>query len=58
MKLVDALAVVLLFAAAGSFFCGEVALARADDLRALYWLVVGMVSLRACVQISRPEAKA
>ena len=37
---------------------GEGALARAEDLLALYWLVVGVVSLRAAVQIARPGRSA
>jgi hypothetical protein len=58
MQLVDVLAIVLLAAAGLVFVVGESALARAEDLTALYWLVVGVVSLRAAVQIARPGAKA
>ena len=54
MQVVDVLAVALLLAAAVSFVMGESALARAEDLQALYWLVVGVVSLRAGVHIARP----
>jgi hypothetical protein len=58
MHLVDALAIALVVAAAVAFFFGEAALARAEDLQALYWLVIGIASLRAGVGIARPGAKA
>ncbi len=58
MQLVDGVAIALVIAAGVAFFLGESALARAEDLRALYWLAVGVVSLRAAVQIGRPGAKA
>jgi hypothetical protein len=54
MQWVDVLAIVLILAAATAFFLGESALARAEDLHALYWLIVGVVSLRAAVQVARP----
>jgi hypothetical protein len=57
MQLVDALAIVLIVAAAAAFVMGDAALARAEDLKALYWLVIGAVSVRASVQIARPRAK-
>ena len=56
MQLVDVLAIVLILAAGAAFVLGESALARAEDLRALYWLGVGVLSLRAAVQIARPGA--
>jgi hypothetical protein len=58
MQLVDVLAIALLAAAATAFVLGEGALTRAEDLAALYWLVVGVVSLRAATLIARPGAKA
>jgi hypothetical protein len=58
MQLVDLLAIALLIAAATAFVLGEGALSRAEDLLALYWLAVGIVSLRAAAQIARPGAKA
>jgi hypothetical protein len=58
MQLVDLLAIALLGAAGAAFLVGESALARAEDLTALYWLVVGVVSLRAAVQVVRPGARA
>jgi hypothetical protein len=57
MTLVDVLAIVLVVAAGGAFVAGEGALARSDDLRAIYWLAVGIVSLRAAVQVARPGTK-
>jgi hypothetical protein len=58
MQLVDLLAIALLVAAATAFVLGEGALARAEDLLALYWLAVGVASLRAATQIARPGARA
>jgi hypothetical protein len=58
MQFVDGVAIALVIAAGVAFALGETALARAEDLRALYWLAVGVVSLRAAVQIGRPGAKA
>jgi hypothetical protein len=56
MQWVDLMAIALFVGAAGAFLAGEAALASADDLEAVYWLVVGVVSLRAAVQIGRPGA--
>ncbi len=58
MQLVDVLAIALVAAAGVTLVLGEAALARADDLHAVYWLAVGLVSLRAGVQVARPGAKA
>jgi hypothetical protein len=58
MHMVDVLAIALVLAAAAAFVMGESALAHAEDLRAIYWLAVGVVSLRAAVQIGRPGARA
>jgi|HubBroStandDraft_4_1064222.scaffolds.fasta_scaffold626023_2 hypothetical protein len=58
MHFVDVLAIALVVVAAVALFFGESALARAEDLQALYWLIVGIVSLRAAVQVARPAAKA
>ncbi len=57
MQLVDVLAILLLGAGVAAFFLGESALARSEDLAALYWLAVGVTSLRAAVQISRPVSR-
>ncbi len=57
MQLVDLFAIALLLAAATAFVLGEGALARAEDLVALYWMIVGVFSLRAATQIARPGAK-
>jgi hypothetical protein len=50
----DVLAILLLVGAAVAFAMGGSALARAEDLRALYWLAVGIVSVRASVHMARP----
>jgi hypothetical protein len=57
MHLVDVLAVVLLMAAGAALILGEGALARAEDLHALYWLAVGVAALRAATQVARPGAR-
>lgn len=54
----DALAIALAVGAGAAFILGERALAAADDMRAIYWLAVGVVSLQASVQVARPGAKA
>jgi len=57
MHVVDSLAIALVGLAGIAFILGERALARAEDLRAIYWLAVGVFSLRASVQLGRPGAK-
>lgn len=58
MQFADFLALGLVILAAVSFYMGESALTGAEDLHALYWLVVGIVALRAAVQVARPAEKA
>jgi hypothetical protein len=58
MRTLDAIAVVLVLAAAGAFALGSAALSHAEDVQALYWLIVGFVAVRGAVQISRPGAGA
>ena len=58
IQLPDALAISFVVGAAAAFIFGELALADAEDLRAIYWLAVGTVCLRAAVQVGRPGAKA
>lgn len=58
MQLLDALAAVLVLGAAAAFTFGALALSRSNDVEALYFLVVGVVALRAGVQIVRPGASA
>lgn len=58
MQLADFLAIGLVIAAAVAFLLGESALTRAEDLHALYWLAVGVTSVRAAVLVARPGAKA
>ncbi len=54
----DALAIALAVGAGAAFILGERALAATEDMRAIYWLVVGVVSLHASVQVAKPGAKA
>ncbi|WP_394824374.1 hypothetical protein [Pendulispora albinea] len=53
MHLYDVLAVIVLVLGAVAFVLGALALARADDLIALYWMVAGLTTMRASVQIAR-----
>lgn len=54
MHLLDVLAAVLVIGAAGAFAFGAMALSRANDFEALYFLVIGVVALRGGVQLARP----
>jgi hypothetical protein len=58
MQLLDALAALLVVGAAAAFSFGALALTRSNDLEALYFLIVGVVALRAGVQLVRPGASA
>ncbi len=58
MQTLDALAAMLVLGAAVAFTFGAMALAKSNDLEALYLLVVGVVALRAGVQMVRPGASA
>jgi hypothetical protein len=53
----DAVAIALLAMAAGAFLVGSNALARSEDLKALFWLVVGVVSVRGAVVVARPGGR-
>lgn len=54
MQWLDVLAGVLVVGAAAAFTFGALALARASDVEAIYFLVVGLVALRGGVQLVRP----
>jgi hypothetical protein len=54
MHFVDVLALLLLAIAVTAFGLGGIALARTEDLKALYWLAIGVVTVRAAVQVARP----
>ena len=54
-RVLDWLAAGLLLFAAASFALGIWALDREQDRRALYWLVVGAVSLKSSVDLLRPR---
>lgn len=56
MQLLDVLAAVLVVGAAAAFTFGALALARASDVEAVYFLIVGVVALRSGVQLARPGA--
>jgi hypothetical protein len=58
MQVLDVLAAILVIAAAVVFTMGCMALAKSNDVEALYDLVVGIVALRAGVQLVRPGASA
>jgi hypothetical protein len=57
MHLFDVVAVCMVVLAAIAFGLGGTALARAEDLVAGYWLLVGLVTLRASVQIAKSGVK-
>lgn len=58
MQLLDVLAAALVAGAAAAFALGAMALSHANDIEAIYFLVVGVVALRAGIQIVRPGASA
>ena len=58
MRLLDVLAAVLVVGAAAAFTFGALALSRSNDVEALYFLILGVIALRAGVQIVRPGASA
>ena len=58
MQVLDVLAAALVIGAAAAFTFGALALARTNDVEAFYFLVVGVVALRAGVQVVRPGASA
>ncbi len=51
----DGVALSMLVAAGIAFGVGASFLARAEDLKAFYWLVIGVVAVRGAVQIARPR---
>jgi hypothetical protein len=55
VQLLDGIALAMVVAAALAFGVGASSLARAEDLKALYWLVVGIIAVRGAVQIARPR---
>jgi hypothetical protein len=58
MAFLDVLAGLLVIGAAAAFTFGAMALARASDIEALYFLIIGIVALRSGVQLVRPGASA
>jgi hypothetical protein len=54
MQILDVLAAVLVVGAAAAFTFGAMALSRASDVEAVYYLVIGIVALRAGIQLARP----
>lgn len=52
--MLDVLAGALVIGAAVAFTFGAMALARASDVEAIYYLVVGAVALRSGIQLVRP----
>jgi len=54
-RAIDLSSGVLLVAAAGAFATGVNALGDRRDLDALYWLVVGGLTLRAATDMLRPK---
>jgi hypothetical protein len=57
MRAVDGVGLVCLVLSAAAFACGASALARTEDLTALYWLAMAVVLLRGGVAFARRGAK-
>ena len=55
MQVLDGVALGLVVVSGVAFALGSAALARTEDLRALYWLIVGVVALRSAVHMARPR---
>jgi hypothetical protein len=55
-RIIDVLSIVLLLGAAFAFAAGVDALAERRDLVALYWLVVGALTLKAATDVVRPRS--
>lgn len=55
-RVVDVLSLVLLLGSAFAFGAGVDALAERRDLVALYWLVVGALTLKAATDMVRPRS--
>ena len=58
VRIADLLSVLLLVGAVVAFVLGFVALGERRDIAALYWLIVGALSLRASSNMLRPKAGA
>ena len=56
MQAFDVVAVLLVVLAVIAFAVGNAALAKAEDIHALYWLIVGVVSMRSAIQLAKPGA--
>jgi hypothetical protein len=54
-RLVDLFAIALLLGAAIAFSLGVRSLDREEDRFALYWLLVGALSLKASIDLVRPR---
>jgi|CZKU01.1.fsa_nt_gi hypothetical protein len=58
MQVTDAVAILLTVGAGVAFIVGERALARVDDMQAIYWLTMGVGSLYAAVKLAKPGTRA
>jgi hypothetical protein len=54
-QILDGIALAMVVTAGLAFAVGASSLARAEDVKALYWLVVGVVALQGGVQLARPR---
>jgi hypothetical protein len=55
MSSLDVLAALLVLGAAASFLFGAMSLARANDVEAIFYLLVGILALRAGTELVRTE---
>ncbi|HEY6723001.1 MAG TPA: hypothetical protein VI197_03190 [Polyangiaceae bacterium] len=56
-KAVDVLSVLLLVLAVVAFVAGIYALGNREDVRALYFLIVGALCLRSSTEMLRPRSR-
>ncbi|MDX2050833.1 MAG: hypothetical protein SFV15_00485 [Polyangiaceae bacterium] len=54
-RLIDALSVLLVLLALAAFAAGVYSLGAAQDVRALYLLVIGALALRSATDLLRPH---
>ncbi|MGB7217020.1 MAG: hypothetical protein WBE98_18540 [Gammaproteobacteria bacterium] len=55
-RVLDALGIALLVGAVSAFGAGIYALGDRKDLGALYWLVVGALTLKSATELLRPRS--
>ena len=54
-RALDVLAVLLLLAAGLAFLFGSLAMEHREDLKAIYWMIVGVALVRATSNLARAD---